>query len=83
MGPVVKENKEICWEMYLDHLGLGADCSPSARLLVCISDCSSLFHCLQTNLALLAYEILLKISLYQANEHLGYCFTFAFFGKFH
>lgn len=83
MGPVVKENEEICLEMYLDRLGLGVHCSPSARLLVCTSDCGSLFHYLQTNLAQLAYEILLKISLYQANEHLGYCFTFPFFGKSH
>lgn len=59
------------------------DCSPSARLLVCVADCGSLFHCLQTNLTQLAYVILLKISLYLANECLKPCFTSAFFGKFH
>lgn len=75
---MVKENEEICWEMYPAHFGLDVDCSPSARLLVCTADCGSLFHCLQTNLAQLAYEILLKITLYQANEHLKSCFTFAF-----
>lgn len=83
MGPVVKENEEICWKMYLDHFGLDVDCSPSARLLVCVADCGSLFHCLQTNLTQLAYVILLKISFYLANEYLKPCFTSAFFGKFH
>lgn len=82
MGPVVKENEEICWEVYLDHFGLDVDCSPSARLLVCTADCSSLFRCLQTNLAQLAYEILLKISLYQPNEHFKSYFTFAFLARF-
>jgi len=60
------------------HFGLDVYCSPSARLLMCTGDCSSLFHCLQTNLAQLAYEILLKISLRQANEQLESCVTFAF-----
>lgn len=79
MDPVVKEKEEICWEMYVDPFQPDVDCSPSARLLVCTADCSSLFCCLHTNLA---YEILLKVSLYQANKHLKSCFTLALLAGF-
>lgn len=61
--------KKFAERCILDHFGLDIDCSPSARLLVCTADRSSLLHCANQS-GTISLRNLVKVSLYQANKHL-------------